>query len=240
MPAEHPLGQLAGADNAVLVAGQETGEALLIGVGAGVRSTARAVLADVVAAAGLRHGHAGLSWCRPIQDNVPWDDRLLGPSVGRRSPGPSAAAFAALAGGLSAAGAGIHRAAVVVGARRGPKRRAGVGGAPGVGRDITGDWERFLDAMRGGRFFDAHDCLEPQWRRTGSPRVQAAVWLAVLLVHQARGNSVGVARVQGKLLGRLDALAAPAGLRAAACRVPASAAEVCEALASARDWVLSP
>lgn len=77
VPAAHPLGQLAGAENAVLVAGRETGEALLMGVGAGGGPTASAVLADVVAAARLRCGHAGLSWCRPIQDNVPWDDRPL-------------------------------------------------------------------------------------------------------------------------------------------------------------------
>lgn len=94
--------------------------------------------------------------------------------------------------------------------------------------------------MRQGRFFDAHDCLEPRWRQSGSARVQAAIWCAVLLLHQERGNPAGVQRVQAKLQRRLDALGAPEALRAAAAAVPADAEAVCRALADAQGWVLSP
>ena len=101
------------------------------------------------------------------------------------------------------------------------------------------DWERFLDAMHGGRYFEAHDCLEPRWQGGSSPRVQAAIWLAVLLLHQARANAVGVERVQRKLLGRLRGLGAPPPLWAAAAGTPVDGPAVCRALEQARDWVLS-
>ncbi len=103
----------------------------------------------------------------------------------------------------------------------------------------TGDWEAFMDAMRAGRYFEAHDHLEPRWRATASPKVQAAIWLAVLLLHQARGNGVGVDRVQHKLVRRLRDAAAPAALAAAAAASPVDAAEVCRALAQAEAWVLA-
>ncbi len=86
VPAAHPLGQLSGAENAVLLSGPDTGDALLMGVGAGGGPTASAVIADIVAAARVRRGHAGLSWCRPIQDNVPWVDHPLAVVWGAESP----------------------------------------------------------------------------------------------------------------------------------------------------------
>ncbi len=86
VPAAHPLGQLSGAENAVLLTGPDTGEALLMGMGAGGDPTASAVVADVVAAARVRRGHTGLSWCRPIQDDVAWADRPLDVVWGAGSP----------------------------------------------------------------------------------------------------------------------------------------------------------
>ncbi|MDA8198560.1 MAG: DUF309 domain-containing protein [Thermaerobacter sp.] len=100
------------------------------------------------------------------------------------------------------------------------------------------DWARFLDAMRQTRYFEAHDCLEPRWRDTRSPRVQAAIWLAVLLLHQTRGNAVGTDRVQTKLRHRLRDLAAPQPLQVVAAGVPVNGPAVCRALTEARDWVL--
>lgn len=68
-----PRGHLSGAENAVLLFGPDTGEALLMGGGARGGPTASAG----VAAARVRCGHTRLSWCRTIHDNVPWVDRPL-------------------------------------------------------------------------------------------------------------------------------------------------------------------
>jgi homoserine dehydrogenase len=82
VPALHPLGQLKGAENAVLVSGPDTGEAVLMGLGAGGDPTASAVLADVVAAARLRRGRASLSWSRPVRESVAVADRPLDVVIG--------------------------------------------------------------------------------------------------------------------------------------------------------------
>jgi hypothetical protein len=99
-------------------------------------------------------------------------------------------------------------------------------------------WREFLSAMQRQQYFDAHEHLELLWRSGKSPRLQAAIWCAVLLQHQARGNRVGVLRVREKLLARLQAERAPAAVRAAAAHDPADPAAVAEALQASAAWFL--
>jgi len=86
IPASHPLGQLKGADNGVLVAGPATGPILLMGQGAGGEPTASAVLADVVAAARVVRRRTGLGWRRPVEASVRWRDQWLDVVWDHRQP----------------------------------------------------------------------------------------------------------------------------------------------------------
>lgn len=99
-------------------------------------------------------------------------------------------------------------------------------------------WREFLLAVQSQRYFEAHEHLELPWRSSRSPRLQAAIWFAVLLLHQTRGNPVGVERVRRKLVARLEAERAPSDVQAAARGEPADPAAVVRALAAFGAWFL--
>ncbi len=98
-------------------------------------------------------------------------------------------------------------------------------------------WEDYLVAMREGRYFQAHEVLEGWWRQEHSARLQAAIWFAVLLLHAARGNAVGVRRVADKLAGRLRSEGAPADVLAAVAS-PHDPERIVGALTHAGSWFL--
>ncbi len=98
-------------------------------------------------------------------------------------------------------------------------------------------WEEYLEAMRAGRYFHAHEVLEGWWRQEHNPRLQAAIWFAVLLLHSERGNAVGVCRVADKLAARLRREGAPADVVAAVAS-PLLPEQVWAVLAKEGPWFL--
>ncbi|MCL6564172.1 MAG: DUF309 domain-containing protein [Firmicutes bacterium] len=60
-------------------------------------------------------------------------------------------------------------------------------------------WSRYLEAMRQGQFFSAHEALEPSWRKARNPALQSAIWWAVLFHHWQRGNLAGALKMLEKL-----------------------------------------
>jgi len=62
---------------------------------------------------------------------------------------------------------------------------------------------RFLALYSEGRFWDSHEALEDEWRRTGSAFYQALILYASAWVHSKRRNAHGVGAQAEKALTRL-------------------------------------
>ncbi|MBX5467472.1 MAG: DUF309 domain-containing protein [Firmicutes bacterium] len=65
-------------------------------------------------------------------------------------------------------------------------------------------WEAFCQALAAGRYFEAHEALEPVWRAHRDLEAQTAIWWAVLLWHWRRGNLLGARRMWEKICARRD------------------------------------
>lgn len=68
---------------------------------------------------------------------------------------------------------------------------------------------RFLALYSAGRFWDSHEALEDEWRRTGSDFYQALILYASAWVHRERENAHGVRAQVTKALKRLDGYPSP-------------------------------
>jgi predicted metal-dependent hydrolase len=78
---------------------------------------------------------------------------------------------------------------------------------------------RFLELYGTARYWDSHEALEGEWRRTGSDFYQALILYASAWVHWKRGNAHGVRAQLKKTLERLaDYPTAYLGLDVAALR----------------------
>ncbi|MBV8262954.1 MAG: DUF309 domain-containing protein [Candidatus Eremiobacteraeota bacterium] len=53
------------------------------------------------------------------------------------------------------------------------------------------DLRRFAACWNEGRFFDAHETLEPRWLATRDRGLRGLIQLAAAFVHLQRGNTVG-------------------------------------------------
>jgi len=95
---------------------------------------------------------------------------------------------------------------------------------------------RFLELYGAGRFWDSHEALEDEWRRTGSDFFQGLILYASAWVHWERENAHGVQAQLRKTLERLEAYPdAYLGLDVAALREHSR--EVREEVAqSTGDW----
>lgn len=68
---------------------------------------------------------------------------------------------------------------------------------------------RFLELYAEGRFWDSHEALEDEWRRTRSGFYQALILYASVWVHWERGNAHGVRAQLTKALQRLETYPSP-------------------------------
>src|SRR5665811_207673 len=62
---------------------------------------------------------------------------------------------------------------------------------------------RFLELYGAARYWDSHEALEDEWRRTGSAFYQALILYASAWVHWKRGNAHGVRAQLKKAIERL-------------------------------------
>jgi predicted metal-dependent hydrolase len=53
------------------------------------------------------------------------------------------------------------------------------------------DLQRFVDCWNGGRFFDAHETLEPRWIATRDRGLRGLIQLAAAFHHLSNGNKKG-------------------------------------------------
>jgi hypothetical protein len=58
--------------------------------------------------------------------------------------------------------------------------------------DIDPGYQRFLDLIKRGEFWDSHEALEGPWRESGSDFYHALILLASAYVHVRRGNRHGI------------------------------------------------
>lgn len=105
--------------------------------------------------------------------------------------------------GVRAGGAELNRAVTAApkAGQRGGRGQALSGWKEGtpVCPEWQEAWSCYLQAMQGGRFFAAHEALEPLWRIDRHPTVRCAIWWAVLFHHWQRGNFAGAMKMLDKL-----------------------------------------
>lgn len=75
------------------------------------------------------------------------------------------------------------------------------GARPGPALSHDDAWDDFRAAAGEGRFFLAHDLLEPAWRSSRAPRMQIAIFVAAAFYHRSRHNLLGA----GKLFCKAEA-----------------------------------
>jgi predicted metal-dependent hydrolase len=66
------------------------------------------------------------------------------------------------------------------------------------------DMAAYAACWNDGRFFDAHETLEPRWIRERDPGLQALIQLAAALHHLARSNMRGARTMLDRCLARFD------------------------------------
>ncbi|MDH3206108.1 MAG: DUF309 domain-containing protein [Gemmatimonadota bacterium] len=71
--------------------------------------------------------------------------------------------------------------------------------------EVPSALEGFLALYGAGRFWDSHEVLEDEWRRTGSDFYQGLILYASAWVHWERENAHGVKAQLRKTLERLEA-----------------------------------
>ena len=73
-------------------------------------------------------------------------------------------------------------------------------GQPSILED---DLQRFADCWNNGRFFDAHETLEPRWIKTRDRGLRGLIQLAAAFVHLQRDNLVGARTTLERAIPRL-------------------------------------
>lgn len=73
-----------------------------------------------------------------------------------------------------------------------------------MGERYPDAYRRFLGFFRVGRFFEAHDVLEEQWRGDRQEFYKGLIQLAVGLHHAANGNAKGAEALLNRARGRLQ------------------------------------
>jgi hypothetical protein len=74
--------------------------------------------------------------------------------------------------------------------------------------DLT-DYAHFAACWNDGRFFDAHEALEPRWIANRDPALRGLIQLAAALHHLQRRNLKGARIVLGRALAMLTGGAPP-------------------------------